>query len=235
MRGSRKGWLLLWAWVSACTGASPAASPADTLRAYREAVERRDAAAVHRLLSADTRDEVSVDAIAASLERSGPELERDARRMEGALALGLEERAELPVEGGLPVELVREPTGSTPPGAAPAGTASSDRPPAPPASEPPFAIDGGALEIVSLATPEQAVRALREALARGDLRLFLAVLSASSRTALETERARLLEETSEPADLEVEVEGDRATVRLTGGRTLPLVREGSTWRVMDLP
>ncbi|MFO0694380.1 MAG: hypothetical protein U0230_12545 [Polyangiales bacterium] len=214
MRGSRKGWLLLWVWVSACGGASPAASPGDTLRAYREAVERGDAAAVHRLLSADTRDEVPVEAVAAALEGSGPELEREARQMEAAVALGLEESAEVPLEGGLPVELVREPEGGP---------------------EGPFAIDGGAFELVSLATPEQTVRALREALSRGDLRLFLAVLSSSSRTALETERARLLEETSEPADLEVEIEGDRATVRLTGGRTLPLVREGSTWRVMDLP
>ena len=77
--------------------------------------------------------------------------------------------------------------------------------------------------------------ALPISLLRGDLEAFLRVLSSDARTGVETELARILEETADALDIEVGETGDEAVVRLTGGRLLHLVREDGEWHVVDLP
>ena len=44
----------------------------------------------------------------------------------------------------------------------------------------------------------------------------------------------MLEATEDADDLEVEIQGNRARVRTTGGGTIELVRESGEWRVVDV-
>jgi hypothetical protein len=75
------------------------------------------------------------------------------------------------------------------------------------------------------------VRALRRSLMRKSLPGVLRVLSRQPRADIEAELARILEETEDELDLEVEVRGNRARVRTTGGREITLVREAGEWRI----
>lgn len=182
--------------------------PGVTARAFADAIEQGDAERVHAMLDDDTRAALSVEVLETLL--------RDNRADLVALSAALRRetpyvpaRARVELGRGDEVVLVTEDGG--------------------------FRIDGGAAALVTLATPEQAVRALRSALLRGDLGAFLRVISNDARTDVETELARLLEETADTLDIEVNETGDEAVVRLTGGRVLHLVREGGEWHVVDLP
>jgi hypothetical protein len=189
-------------------GTTSMPDPGRAARAFADAIERSDAEAVHAMLDADTRASLSVEALATLLRAN----RRDLASVTMALrrdTSAVPARAHIDLGRGDEVILVTEEGG--------------------------FHIDGGAAALVTLATPEQAVQALRSALLRGDLEAFLRVLSSDARTGVETELARILEETADALDIEVGETGDEAVVRLTGGRLLHLVREDGEWHVVDLP
>jgi hypothetical protein len=95
-------------------------------------------------------------------------------------------------------------------------------------------LDGGVLDAPGLQTPQDAVASLRRALERRSLPGVLRVLSRATRGEAEAEVSRLLDATEDPADLDVQVQGDRAEVRLTGGALIRLVREAGEWHVVDV-
>ncbi len=95
-------------------------------------------------------------------------------------------------------------------------------------------IDGGVLDAAGLATPLDAVAAFRRALMRRDLRGVERVLSRQTRAEWEEEVRRVVDATEDGDDLEVEVQGNHARVRTTGGGSIELVRESGEWRVVDV-
>lgn len=95
-------------------------------------------------------------------------------------------------------------------------------------------IASGVVDAPSLSTPEDAVLALRRALMRRSLAGVLRVLSQDTRADVEAEIRDYLGATSDSLDLESEIDGDEARVRLTGGRFVTLVREEGEWRVVDV-
>jgi len=95
-------------------------------------------------------------------------------------------------------------------------------------------IDGGVLDAAGLATPLDAVAAFRRALMRRDLRGVERVLSRQTRAEWEEEVRRVVDATEDGDDLQVEIQGNRARVRTTGGGSIELVRESGEWRVVDV-
>jgi len=83
-------------------------------------------------------------------------------------------------------------------------------------------------------TPAQALGELRAALARRSYAALMQVLSADTRAAMERDLASLVDGLEQPDTLDIQVDGDKATVVLPGGHTVSLEREGGVWRVEDL-
>lgn len=82
-------------------------------------------------------------------------------------------------------------------------------------------------------TPRDALRELRDVLARRSVAGLLRVLTRESAEELDTGLAQLVEALSEPASVELDVEGRRATAQLPGGHTVTLEREDGIWHVKD--
>jgi hypothetical protein len=82
-------------------------------------------------------------------------------------------------------------------------------------------------------SPEDALRELREVLARRSFAGLLRVLTADAGRALDAQLASVVEALADPATVELEVDGRRATARLPGGHTVKLEREDGAWRVRD--
>ncbi len=82
-------------------------------------------------------------------------------------------------------------------------------------------------------TPEQALLALRQVIARRSYAGLVRVLSPSTRAAIENDLRSLVTGLERPETLEVRVNGDVATVLVPGGHHVRLRREGGVWRVDD--
>lgn len=82
-------------------------------------------------------------------------------------------------------------------------------------------------------SPEQALEQLRRVLARRSWAGLLRVLSPATRSAIESDLRTLVDGLSHPEGLEVQVGGDAAEVRIQGGHSVKLKREGGMWRVED--
>jgi hypothetical protein len=181
--------------------------PATALDAYVAAIRSDDAEAAHALLSETIRAEVTVDELGRLMEDNREELLEQAETIETE-AVGVRAVAVQPLEGGERVRMVLE--------------------------DGKWAIDGGVVAAPGLATPMATVRALRRALYRRSLPGVLRVLARQPRAEIEAEVARILEETEDELDLEVEVRGNRAKIRTTGGREILLVREAGEWRIVSI-
>jgi hypothetical protein len=192
--------------LSGCAGvrASSSIPPATVLEAYADAVREEDPDAVHGLLDDNLRAEISAADLGALMTENRQELLVQADEIEAA-ASSVQAVAVQPLEGGEEVRMVLEDGG--------------------------WAIEGGVVSTPGLSTPMATVRALRRSLMRKSLPGVLRVLSRQPRADIEAELARILEETEDELDLEVEVRGNRARVRTTGGREITLVREAGEWRI----
>jgi hypothetical protein len=195
--------------LGACTSPATIAGPEATLRAYTEALREGDARKAYGLLDPDTREAVSFERFARTFEENRAELQEQARQVEDAVRSG-------EVQSRAAVELAEAETAVL--------TLEEGR----------WTILGGVLDAPALQTPRDAVLALRHAVQRRSLRGLMRVLAREPRAGLEDERRRFLDETADPLDLEVDIQGNRARVRLTGGRVILLVREAGEWRVVDV-
>jgi hypothetical protein len=59
------------------------------------------------------------------------------------------------------------------------------------------------------------------------------VLSPQTRGAVESDLRSLVDGLAHPEGLEVQVSGDRAEVRIQGGHSVKLHRDGGIWKVED--
>ncbi len=206
----RRRWALFGALSLLGCGAAPASSeppPATALNAYVEAIRAEDAVRAHELLSETLRAEVTVEELERLMAENREELLEQAEAIETEAA-GVRAVAVQPLHGGERVQMVLE--------------------------DGKWAIDGGVVAAPGLTTPMATVRAFRRALHRQSLPGILRVLARQPRAEIEAEVARLLEETEDDLDLEVEVRGNRAKIRTTGGREISLVREAGEWRIVSI-
>ena len=177
--------------------------------AYIAAVRADDAHSAYMLLDAATRARTDEEAFTRRMQESHAELVEQAE----ALAHSLSQHpaqvdARVDLDDGERVVLVEE--------------------------HGELRIASGVVDAPSLSTPEDAVLALRRALMLRSLAGVLRVLSQDTRADVEAEIRDYLGATSDSLDLESEIDGDEARVRLTGGRIVTLVREEGEWRVVDV-
>jgi hypothetical protein len=201
--------ILLFFLCAGCGGGLSVQGPSGTIRAYARALEHGDAPAAWTLLDEDARRGRTSAEHARLMAQNRGELSQQGRAL--ARAAGgsdVEARARVALRSGENVQLVLEDGG--------------------------WRIEGGVLDAAGLGTPLDAVGAFRRALMRRDLGGVERVLSRQTRAEWEEEVRRLVESTADPDDLEVEVQGNRAQVRTTGGGSIELVRESGEWRVVDV-
>jgi hypothetical protein len=96
-----------------------------------------------------------------------------------------------------------------------------------------FRIAAAAALPAHAASPEDALQELREVLTRRSFAGLLRVLTVDAGRALDAQLASVVEALGDPATVELEVDGRRATARLPGGHTVKLEREDGAWRVRD--
>lgn len=82
-------------------------------------------------------------------------------------------------------------------------------------------------------TPEQALDQLRRVVARRSYAGLMRVLTPQTRAAVERDLRSLVEGLERPETLQVEVQGDAATVAVPGGHVVKLKRDAGVWRVDD--
>ncbi|MFO0548655.1 MAG: hypothetical protein U0271_09720 [Polyangiaceae bacterium] len=83
-------------------------------------------------------------------------------------------------------------------------------------------------------SPVQALNQLRRVLARRSYAGLIRVLTTRSRAAFEEDLRSLVEGLEDAEGLDVEVNGDTATVLIPGGHAVQLRRENGVWHVEDL-
>lgn len=192
--------------MAGCGGGPRVEGPASTVRSYAGALREGNAARAWALLDEDARRGRTEREHAALLAANHAELARQGEAL--AEPTSIEARARVPLESGETVVLVLE--------------------------DGHWRIDGGVLDAAGLGTPLDAVAAFRRALMRRDLQGIERALSRQTRAEWEEEVRRIVEATADPDDLDVEIEGNRARVRTTGGGSIELVRESGEWRVVDV-
>lgn len=191
-----------------CLACTPAQLPDPRLAAQRwnEALQRGDADAVYALLSTSAREALGHKGVEQVLARDRKELVAAATSATNANAR---------VETSARVEYSEERIASV-------------------------VLEDGAFRVAAAAalparaaSPEDALRELREVLARRSFAGLLRVLTADAARSLDAQLASVVEALGDPATVDIEVDGRRATARLPGGHTVKLEREDGAWRVRD--
>lgn len=196
----------LW---SGCAGAAAEApGPADALARYARALEAGDDRAAYELLDAASQARFSRARFTALVHDNAAEMREQGALMAAQATRGVPARAHVALEDTERVVLTLGSAG--------------------------WRIEGGVLDAPALSTPDDAIAALRRALRRRDLASLMRVLSRQTRAELQADIARIAGSTEDDLDLEIDVQGDHATVRTTGGGRIELVREGAEWRVRDI-
>ena len=195
--------------LSACGAGTAATGPEASIRAYGRALSEGQAERTWVLLDEDARRGRTEAEHRALMTANAQELQAQGeaiRRAAGTDAVIA--RARVPLASGEVVVLILE--------------------------EGRWHIEGGLLNATASGTPLDAIAAFRRALMRRDLPGIERVLSRQTRAEWEAEVRRIVEGISDTDDLAVEVEGNRAHVRTTGGGSIELVRESGEWRVIDV-
>ncbi|MCB9648001.1 MAG: hypothetical protein H6730_15530 [Deltaproteobacteria bacterium] len=194
----------------ACAGCA-GAQPEDTLAAYRDALQARDAARVHALSDPASQAELSPEALAERMAAAPPGPLAEVARVDALITLTDGRRVRLVrvpagwrvAEGGLSLAAYDTPEAAlrTLLAAAEAGRLDEVRRAMPEAFQARYASD----EVLSAHLEAQAPRLAA-------VRAALGPLSPG--------RAR--------------IQGDRASIDYGEGRSVTLVREGERWRVLDV-
>jgi hypothetical protein len=186
--------------------ARPVADPRDATRAYAQAAERGDGAALYALMSSDSRKARSEAEVKAIVAGEKAELAEQAQALLGQdVRVAATARVRYPDGEEAALDLSHGRYWVTAAGALPGGGR----------------------------TPEEAIEQLRRVLARRSYDGLLRILSAETRTAVENDVRALVEGLGEPAELPVKVDGDAATVGVPGGHQVKLRRQEGVWRVED--
>lgn len=82
-------------------------------------------------------------------------------------------------------------------------------------------------------SPRDALRELRDVLSQRSFAGLLRVLTRDSAQSLDGGLEDLVDALAEPATVQIDVEGRRATAQLPGGHTVTLEREDGIWRVKE--
>ena len=211
-RGAPGLWLLptLAVMATGCgSGSGQVMPPNSVVREYGRALRTGDAEAAHGLLVEEGRSQVAAATLTELLESNRAELRDEGTALEGAAERPMSARAIVSLKNGEAVTLVLE----------------NGR----------WAVEGGVFDAPTLATPLEAVAALRRALLRRSLRGLERVLARQPRAEIESEIDELVEETTDGLDLEIETQGNRtARVRTSSGREIDLVREAGEWRILQI-
>lgn len=224
--------------------AAKAPLPTDTITAYREALERDDAAGAYRLLSPAVQQQLSLEKWTARwketpIERAAQRkllLETQRASSGGSIAM----QAAIAMPQG--TELLMAPASSSP-----TKTSSTSGPSARSSSplnrslhrSTDWQVADPDLAAVHAETPEQVLHLLIEAVEQRNYFALLRLLSSTERKVLETElreridrlRNSLNRKKASPA---IEVHGDRAHYQYDPRFFVDLVRERDGWRVLDL-
>jgi len=203
----RAAWIAMVAGLFlGCATARPQ-PPEVAAREFAEAAQRGDADAIYQLMSREAQREFGPEGTRRRVEESRRELaEVGAAITRGVLTV--ETRAVVRFADGERAELAVE--------------------------DGEFRIELADALPSRASTPEAALAAFRAALARRSYPAVFRLLSDDTRAAIERDLDALVEGLADPETLEVEVDGDRATVTLPGGFRVGLRREDGVWRVEAL-
>lgn len=192
-------------WCSACVSQS-LPDPRDAARRWAAAVESGDESAVYALLTSTARQAQGRQGVARLLSSERPELVALGRAAAASNAV-LETSADVDFGNDRHARVVLE--------------------------DGRFRVAAAGALPVGAITPRDALRELRDVLARRSVAGLLRVLTRESAEELDTGLAKLIEALAEPATVELDVEGRRATAQLPGGHTVTLEREDGIWHVKD--
>lgn len=197
-------WPLVWLLLPGCVR-DVDVGPESAIARWADALERRDAEAVHALLDEDARQALSVETLGRLLAENPAELDDHVR---GVRQTRPRARAVVDLPDGERAVLLRE--------------------------EGRWKVSGALLGVPVAVTPEDAIHALRRALRDPALAGVLAVLARRPRAGVLAEVERFLEDTEDELAWRSSLAGNEATVRTAGGWSIRLVRESGEWRVADV-
>lgn len=180
--------------------------PKEAVAAYADAAARGDSDAIYDMLSEKSKRGLSRDEVKKLVEAERAELADQAKAVKGD-GVQVKARAKVRYADGEQASLDLTDDGFR--------VAAADALPA------------------AARTPTQALNELRRVLARRSYAGLLQVLSASTRSSMESELRSLVKGLEEPEALEIDVTGESAVVELPGGHRVKLKREDGVWRVED--
>ena len=180
--------------------------PKVTVRAYASAARRGDADAIYALLTPEGQRALGQNGTRQLVTESKSELQRTAQAIAGD-SVRVEASAETRFSDGESATLVLE--------------------------DGRFLVDAASLLPARARTPSQALSGLRRALARRSYPALMALMTADSQGALETDIGSLVSGLEHPETLDIQVNGDSAEVQLPTGHRVVLKRETGVWRVLD--
>ena len=191
-----------------CAAAQGLPPPSDGLRAYCDAVQAGNVDAAYAQLSENARRHMSRAAFGDALAQNRTELATLLPTISSTREDGIRTEARVQTSGDETVSLVLR-RGK-------------------------WQLENGFASAPNATTPRDAVLAMRRAIARRDLESVLRLLSRKPRTEILAEMEHFVSATEDASDLDVEIDGDHARVRLDADSTIELLREGGEWRVLRL-
>lgn len=187
-----------------CARALP--DPREAAHAYVEALEKGDAETVHAMMSERSRRELHVEDVRRLMDEAREELVAQAKAASDPNAT-VQATARVRYADGEEATLELE--------------------------DGEFKVSSADALPALARTPEQALAQLRRVLARRSYAGLTRVLSPSARSALESDLGSLVEALAHPEGLEIDVQGESASVRVEGGHVVKLRRERGIWYVED--
>lgn len=187
-----------------CARALP--DPREAAQAYVEALEKGDAETVHAMMSERSRRELHVEDVRRLMDEAREELVAQAKAASDPNAT-VQATARVRYADGEEATLELE--------------------------DGEFKVSSADALPALARTPEQALAQLRRVLARRSYAGLTRVLSPSARSALESDLGSLVEGLAHPEGLEIDVQGESASVRVEGGHVVKLRRERGIWYVED--
>jgi hypothetical protein len=196
---------LLLLGCSSCRSTKAIASPEELIAKYLHAVEKADARAVWALLDEKIRSELTEADFVSSFTKYRAELLDRARLLKARVKEPAGIKAKVTYPSGLEADLVYT--------------------------------DGWRLE-GSLATPtrtpQETLSALLLAAEQRNLSALMRLLSKSARSSVEQFLRDRIEKLHKALDQEIEVNGNRARVRLDPRSKIDLILEDGQWRILEV-